>query len=288
MFAKTNAVAVVGLEGSIVQVEVDVSPGLPVFNVVGLPDKAVQESRERVRAAVRNSGCEFPLRPITASLAPADLHKEGPAYDLPITVGLLVSTEQVAADVADSVFLGELSLDGVLRHVDGILPMVALAVERGLRNVFVPRVDAREAALVLGAVVFPVETLTELIGHLNGARPIEPSPRDAALDRLTEDLPPFPAASRWTCSARTKLRVQEAVGSPSALALGIRAHLNMQVPDCSIVASVFQDQCGLGPSEGKERLEEWQTSSEGPIGSGLIEVEATRMDDQVWALLRIL
>lgn len=189
MFAKTNAVAVVGLEGAIVQVEVDVSPGLPVFNVVGLPDKAVQEARERVRAAIRNSGCEFPLRRITASLAPADLPKEGPAYDLPITVGLLLSTEQVEANVSDSVFLGELSLDGVLRHVDGILPMVALAVEHGIARVFVPKVDAREAALVEGAVVYPVETLTELMGHLNGARAIEPFPRDAALEQLAEGAP---------------------------------------------------------------------------------------------------
>ena len=117
MLAKVTSCAVVGLEGALVEVEVDISPGLPSFTIVGLPDAAVQESKERVRAAIRNSGCQFPMRRITVNLAPADLRKAGPAYDLPIAVGILISSEQVKADITNIMFLGELSLDGSVRHV---------------------------------------------------------------------------------------------------------------------------------------------------------------------------
>ena len=119
MLAKTLACAVVGLEGRIIEVEVDIASGLPAFGIVGLADKAVQEARERVRAAIRNSGYEFPIRRITVSLAPADLEKEGPAYDLPIAVGILLSSGQVVSDMSRAVFLGELALDGTLRHHQG-------------------------------------------------------------------------------------------------------------------------------------------------------------------------
>ena len=134
MLAMAQTCAVLGLEGHIVQVEVDISPGLPAFNVVGLADTAVQESRERVRAALRNSGCEFPMRRITVNLAPADLKKAGPAYDLPIAAGILFSSGQVGPPPESAVFLGELSLDGSLRHTNGILPMVSVAREQGPRR----------------------------------------------------------------------------------------------------------------------------------------------------------
>ena len=150
MLATTQSCAVVGLDGYIVQVEVDISPGLPVFNIVGLPDMAVQEARERVRAAVRNTGCEFPLRRITVNLAPADLKKAGPAYDLLIAVGILLSSEQVEPPQEGAILLGELSLDGSLRHTAGILAMVSVARDQGYSAVFVPTVDAQEAALVDG------------------------------------------------------------------------------------------------------------------------------------------
>ncbi len=172
MLAKVLTCAVVGLEGAIVEVEVDISPGLPSFTIVGLPDAAVQEARERVRAAIRNSGFHFPTKRITVNLAPADLKKGGPVYDLPIAVGLLLSSEQVMADVSQILFLGELSLDGGLRHTQGILPMVALAREKGLAVVIVPASDAREAALIEGLEVVPANSLTELIGHLRGETPI--------------------------------------------------------------------------------------------------------------------
>lgn len=168
MLAKVMSCAVVGLEGAIVEVEVDISPGLPSFTIVGLPDTAVQESRERVRAAIRNSGCTFPTKRITVNLAPADIKKAGPAYDLPIAVGILLSSEQIYADVLKTLFLGELSLDGSLRHTNGILPMVALAQEKGLLQVFVPADDANEASLIDSLEVIPSVSLAQLISHLRG------------------------------------------------------------------------------------------------------------------------
>src|SRR5438874_893148 len=124
MLAKVYTCAVVGLDGELVQVEVDIASGLPAFHIVGLPDAAVQEARERVRAAVRNSGFSFPMRRITVNLAPAELRKEGASYDLPIAIALLVASEQLTADIERALFLGELSLDGTLRHSDGLLCMV--------------------------------------------------------------------------------------------------------------------------------------------------------------------
>jgi len=138
------------------------------MTIVGLPDKAVQEARERVRSAIRNSGYKFPTRRITVNLAPADLKKEGPAYDLPIAIGILMSSGQLYADLSQSVFLGELSLDGKLRHTHGILPMVALASDKGLSTVFVPLDDAKEASLVDGIHIFPAESLAQLVTHLKG------------------------------------------------------------------------------------------------------------------------
>ena len=174
MLAKSQTCAVVGLDGFIVQVEVDISNGLPAFNVVGLPDTAVQEARERVRAALRNSGCEFPMRRITVSLAPADLKKAGPAYDLPIAVAILLSSGQIYLPDEPSLFLGELSLDGSLRHTNGVLPMVSVARDQGFSAVYVPTADAAEAALVEGIQVYPTPTLAALVSHLLGESAIRP------------------------------------------------------------------------------------------------------------------
>ena len=148
MLAKVQSCAVIGLEGALVEVEVDLSNGLAAFTIVGLPDAAINESRERVRSAIKNSGGLFPYKRIVANLAPADLRKEGPAYDLPIAIGVLAASGQINPDsnIAESLFLGELSLDGSLRHTNGILPMVALACEKKVKIVFVPAADAMEAA----------------------------------------------------------------------------------------------------------------------------------------------
>ena len=168
MLAKVKTAAVVGLEGHPVDVEVDISSGLPAMTIVGLPDAAVQEARERVRAAIRNSGFNFPMKRIVVNLAPADLKKAGPSYDLPIAIGILLSSEQVSADSSRSVFLGELSLDGGLRHTNGILPMVALAREEDVDTIIVPESDAREASMIEGVRIIPVASLAQLVGHLRG------------------------------------------------------------------------------------------------------------------------
>lgn len=174
MLAKVYSCAVLGLEGALVEVEVDIARGLPAFNLVGLPDTAVQESKERVRSAIRNSGTTFPMNRITVNLAPADLRKAGPAYDLPIAVGLLIASEQIVADVSHSIFIGELSLDGTIRHAEGMLPMVSIAVREGMATVYVPFEDAAEAALIEGLTIIPVRSLAEVIAHLNGERYIAP------------------------------------------------------------------------------------------------------------------
>ncbi len=163
----------------------------PTYTIVGLPDAAVNESRERVRSALRNSGLIFPLKRITVNLAPADLRKEGPAYDLPIAVGLLAASEQLFGDVAKAMFVGELSLDGAVRHTEGILPMVASARDHGYDTVFVPSVDAPEAALIQGVTVIPVDNLVSLAGHLNGFQPIPAY--EARFDFDADDLPPYAA-----------------------------------------------------------------------------------------------
>ena len=173
MLAKVHSCAVIGLEGAIVEVEVDTARGLPSFTIVGLPDTAVQESRERVQAAVKNAGLAFPRHKVTVNLAPAALRKEGPAYDLPIALGVLVATEQITPDGLDkALVVGELSLDGSLRHVPGVLPMAALARQEGFPTVFMPAQDAHEAALIPELVVIPVRSLTELVNHLSGVVPI--------------------------------------------------------------------------------------------------------------------
>ena len=174
MLATAQTCAVIGLDGLIVQVEVDISPGLPAFNIVGLPDTAVQEARERVRAALRNNGCEFPLRRITVNLAPADLKKAGPAYDLPIAVAILLSSGQLETVPEKAIFLGELSLDGTLRHTNGILAMVSVAREQGFTEAYVPTPDALEASLVEGIQVFSTPNLAALISHLRLESTIEP------------------------------------------------------------------------------------------------------------------
>ena len=173
MLAKVHSCAIVGLEGAIIEVEVDTSRGLPSFTIVGLPDTAVQESRERVQAAVKNAGLLFPRQRVTVNLAPASLRKEGPAYDLPIALGALIASEQIDPQpLKGSLAVGELSLDGSLRHVRGILPMVALAREKGFDRVFIPTVNAAEASLIPDVEVIPVESLTALVNHLSHVVPI--------------------------------------------------------------------------------------------------------------------
>ena len=187
MLAKTRTCALIGLDGIVVETEVDIAPGLPAFHIVGLPDTALQESRERVRAAIRNSGVEFPMRRIAVSLAPADVRKSGPAYDLPIAIGILTSTGQVPQIDSSSLLLGELALDGSLRPTMGMLPMVAVGKRQGFSRAFVPEANAEEAALVDGIEVMPVKSLTEMIAFLRSEQKIDPvvEPVDLSQRRVT-------------------------------------------------------------------------------------------------------
>lgn len=177
MLAKVFSGATVGLKSIPVEVEVDIAAqGLPAFTIVGLPDKAVEESKERVRAALKNVGAEFPTKRITVNLAPADLPKEGPVYDLPIAIGILIASQQLSCDIPDSIFLGELSLDGNLRFTSGVLPLALLAKEKGYKRVFIPAVNAKEAAIVEGITIVPVENTIDLFHHLSGNKKLEPHP----------------------------------------------------------------------------------------------------------------
>lgn len=169
MLSKITSGATVGLEATLVDVEVDIAEqGLPSFTIVGLPDKAVEESKERVRSAIKNSGADFPISRITVNLAPADLPKAGPAYDLPIALGILIASGQVTPEIKDALFFGELSLDGSLRHTNGILPMVYLAKEKRLKRVFIPKINEKEAAVVPGVTVYPADSLLTLVRFLVG------------------------------------------------------------------------------------------------------------------------
>ena len=175
MLARVFSCAVVGLDGVIVEVEVDYTNGLPGMTIVGLPDAAVQESRERVQTAVKNAGLHFPRHRIVVNLAPASVRKEGPAYDLPIALGVIVLAGFLPHQALEgTLVVGELSLDGIVRHTRGVLPMAAAARAHGYQRMFVPEADAAEAALIPGLEITPVKTLADLYAHLSGRRLIEP------------------------------------------------------------------------------------------------------------------
>jgi len=175
MLARVHSCAVIGLEGVVVSVEVDTADGLPGISIVGLPDAAVQESRERVQAAVKNTGLPFPRKRIIVNLAPASVRKEGPAYDLPIALGVLMMSGLLPTNAADgALVVGELSLDGSVRHARGVLPMAAVARAEGFKRLFVPQSDAAEAALIPDLEVTPIASLLDLYNHLTGRQPIAP------------------------------------------------------------------------------------------------------------------
>lgn len=192
MLAKITSGAICGLNAVLIDVEVDVATqGLPSFTIVGLPDKAVEESKERVRSAIKNSGADFPITRITVNLAPADLPKMGPSYDLPIALGILIAAGQIAPIVSDSLFFGELSLDGTLRHTNGILPMTYLAKLKKYKKVFVPKVNEQEAAVVSGVDVYPVDSLLSLVRFFNKTIEINPADRINLGSLLTKSIAEF-------------------------------------------------------------------------------------------------
>ena len=177
MFCKVRSLGLHGVTGYEVTAECDLSGGLPNFTVVGLPDTAVNEARDRVRAAVKNCGFTFPVSRITVNLAPAGRKKAGTVYDLPILIGILAAGGQVKPPSPDAAFVGELSLSGELRPVAGMLPMALAACRSGIRELYVPAASAAEATLAGDIAVYPVRCVADLIAHLKGEGPISPAPR---------------------------------------------------------------------------------------------------------------
>jgi len=193
MLAKVKTASILGLNGIAVEVEVDIRNGLPAFNIVGLPDKAVQESKERVISAIKNSDAFIPTKKIIVNLAPADLPKEGPSYDLPIAVGLLAAAGQVSVNFDKQLFVGELALDGSLRFTNGILPVADFAKKSGIEELFVPMQNANEAALIPGLNVIPVKNIAQLVLHLRGEEKLEsfvssPGTLDLETENPSSDL----------------------------------------------------------------------------------------------------
>ena len=174
MIAKINGFALLGLDGVPIEVEVDINNGLPAFEVVGLADTAVKESKERVRSAIKNSGRSVPIKRITINLAPADVKKEGSVLDLAIAIGVLTASTQLQAELSDIVFLGELSLDGSLRRINGVLPILISAMNMGYKKFIIPKANEREASFVQGIEVYALESLKETVDFLSGLIQVDP------------------------------------------------------------------------------------------------------------------
>jgi len=185
MYSKINSCAVLGLDCQLVEVETAISSQVRKFKIVGLPDMAVQEARERVFLAFRNSDIEFPKHKVTVNLAPADIKKEGPSYDMPMAVSILKASEQITDDISDSLFVGELALDGQLRHTNGILPVAIFAKENNFKKLFIPAINAQEASLITEIEIYPVQNLDQLFRHLTGLEQINPLDKNL-LDDLDE------------------------------------------------------------------------------------------------------
>lgn len=178
-FSKINSVGLTGLDGYMVEVQTDLSNGLPAYEIVGLPDAAVREAKERVRVAIKNIGLNFPTKRIVINLAPANLRKEGVIYDLPIAMSILEATEQVKIPARDiSAFIGELSLDGNINPISGVLPMAISAYQNGIKKIYVPIDNAKEAAVVDGLTVYGVGNLKEILDHCHNVKEIVPTKVD--------------------------------------------------------------------------------------------------------------
>jgi magnesium chelatase family protein len=175
MLARVLSSAVFGIDAYVVEVEVDIAQGLPAFATVGLPEGAVKESKDRVKAAVKNCGYDFPSRRITVNLAPADIKKEGTAFDLPMAIGILAATEVVQKEKLSKYFiLGELSLDGQVKPIKGTLPVAVTARDADLKGILLPRENSKEAAVVKGIEILPLDTLSDCVQFLNGDLHIDP------------------------------------------------------------------------------------------------------------------
>lgn len=211
MFSKIHSTGLFGMEAYPVEVETDISGGLPLFDIVGLPDKSVSESRNRVRSAVKNCGFDFPAGRITVNLAPADVRKEGSVYDLPMMLSLLSASEQLRFERGGRAFIGELSLDGSLRKINGALPMVIAARDAGIREIFVPIQNAAESSVINGIKVYAAAGAMEIIGHLTGKAEISTVDPSSFPAEAQQQYPDF-ADVRGQLEARRALEVAAAGG----------------------------------------------------------------------------
>ena len=211
MYSKVKSVGIFGIDSYMIEIEADIGNGLPRIDVVGLPDNAVKESRDRVRSAIKNCGYKFPTGRITVNLAPADKKKEGVVYDLPILLAVLSASGQLKCDMTSSVFLGEVSLDGKLRHVKGVLAMTITAKQNGIKNIFVPIQNASEAAAIDGINVYGISDVKQLINHLTEISLIEISKYESSPSNDTHETLDF-ADVKGQYLAKAALEVAAAGG----------------------------------------------------------------------------